>query len=650
MERSEAIKIVREYYPSSGKDLNEALETLIPELKESEDEKIRKALIRGIESVCKEEEVFAGGFTRKQIVSWLEKQGGQPKKVSIWKHWKNGIAGNGEGTPVYLIKDGYTYSISSCLCFECDYIELSELDKLLSEKQGEQKPATDLVEEPDFFDDFRNTDSEIEPKFRNGQWIVWQNKCYKVNCNGCGYELIDQNGLSTSLEYGTVEESAHLWDITKDAKNGDALINWNNTAFIFKTIEDETVKFHIAYNEKWEAIKTPSTTLSHMGLPESQFEFHPATKEQCDLLFAKMKEAGYEWNVEKKELKKLDNKVEPKFHEGDWIISDTANKDYHICKITGIKDGNYTIESTCGYKGYNTFETFEKDYHIWTIKDSKNGGVLCSKKHNLIWIYKDNEHYHASINLNYADVVSFDNEIVVPSDVCPANRVQRSILLQKIEEAGYMWDAEKKELKKIEKKPTWTDYDEYVYNEILKRVEKKKLYEHDLEYIYNWLKFIKDRVGCEVNCTTTKQWSEEDEYQINTILHGLDLKRELYKKEGNKVEEERYNTQYNWLKSLKERVQPQNNITDEELAQAKKEAYNEALNKVEYRSGEPTFDDGWSAAIWYLKKRNGRPQNTWKPSDEQMEVLLSEVTAWTKGCTKQIVLELLYNDLKKLKS
>ena len=51
----------------------------------------------------------------------------------------------------------------------------------------------------------------------------------------------------------------------------------------------------------------------------------------------------------------------------------------------------------------------------------------------------------------------------------------------------------------------------------------------------------------------TIQDAEEDEYQINTILHGLDLKREIYRKEGNQVEEERYNTQYNWLKSLKSR-------------------------------------------------------------------------------------------------
>ena len=42
-------------------------------------------------------------------------------------------------------------------------------------------------------------------------------------------------------------------------------------------------------------------------------------------------------------------------------------------------------------------------------------------------------------------------------------------------------------------------------------------------------------------------------------------------------------------------------------------------------------------------------KDNWKPSDKQMEVLLSEVTGWTKGCPKQIVLESLYQDLKKLR-
>ena len=114
----------------------EDYEAIFPELKESEDEKIVDAIRKALESKIED---LGNGVTRTACLAWLEKQG-TPNQTSIWKHWKDGIAGNGEGKPIYLIKYARTYSLSSCLCFECDYIELSELDKLLSEKQGEQKP------------------------------------------------------------------------------------------------------------------------------------------------------------------------------------------------------------------------------------------------------------------------------------------------------------------------------------------------------------------------------------------------------------------------------------------------------------------------------------------------------------------------------
>lgn len=95
------------------------------------------------------------------------------------------------------------------------------------------------------------------------------------------------------------------------------------------------------------------------------------------------------------------------------------------------------------------------------------------------------------------------------------------------------------------------------------------------------------------------EWSEEDEYhkrQILRILKDNGCSQTLQEKTEKWIEER--------LKSIKDRVQPQNlTVTDEELAQAKEDAYNDALGKIEYHSGEPTFDDGWSAAIWYLKKR-----------------------------------------------
>lgn len=44
-------------------------------------------------------------------------------------------------------------------------------------------------------------------------------------------------------------------------------------------------------------------------------------------------------------------------------------------------------------------------------------------------------------------------------------------------------------------------------------------------------------------------------------------------------------------------------ISEEEFKQAKKDAFNEALDKIEYHSGEPTFDDGWSAAVSFILKK-----------------------------------------------
>lgn len=80
------------------------------------------------------------GTNLKECLDWLEKQiDNDSSKMPIWKHWKDGIAGGSEGEQIFLIKNGLHYSISSCLGYECDYIELSELDKLLlQEKQGQK--------------------------------------------------------------------------------------------------------------------------------------------------------------------------------------------------------------------------------------------------------------------------------------------------------------------------------------------------------------------------------------------------------------------------------------------------------------------------------------------------------------------------------
>lgn len=139
MDRKEAVEVVRKNFPDSRfTRLSETLKILIPELQESEDEQHRKWILEYLyDGMRKSDEQFKNQF--ECAIAWFEKQKQEQPKVSIWKHWKCGLAGNGEGKQIYLIKDGDAYSLSSCLGFECDYIELSELDNLMFEKQGEQK-------------------------------------------------------------------------------------------------------------------------------------------------------------------------------------------------------------------------------------------------------------------------------------------------------------------------------------------------------------------------------------------------------------------------------------------------------------------------------------------------------------------------------
>lgn len=142
---------------------------------------------------------------------------------------------------------------------------------------------------------------KVEPKFRNGQWIVWQDRCYKVNYNGCGYELVDQNGLSASSDYEDIDKNAHIWDVTKDAKDGDILYFDNllvhgNGILIYKS--DKSSRYII----------TKYCSVNEFGFePNSYVVLNdgyiiPATKEQRDKLEKAMLKAGYTWDAEKKEL------------------------------------------------------------------------------------------------------------------------------------------------------------------------------------------------------------------------------------------------------------------------------------------------------------------------------------------------------------
>jgi hypothetical protein len=104
----------------------------------------------------------------------------------------------------------------------------------------------------------------------------------------------------------------HLWTI-QDAKDGDILVCGDNPEIImlFKSLRNihwAFTHFHM-YNDGDYRVNDWCDCGENV---------HPATKEQRDLLFNKMKEAGYEWNAKKKELKKIEQGNPP-------LLSNSSN-------------------------------------------------------------------------------------------------------------------------------------------------------------------------------------------------------------------------------------------------------------------------------------------------------------------------------------
>ena len=168
----------------------------------------------------------------------------------------------------------------------------------------------------------------IVPKFHAGEWIVWNGKFYKVNYNGCGYELIDQNGFSTSLDYRTVDCEAHIFGIT-DASDGDVL-TVENMVFVYKTVlASHIVSYCKLFNNKFELFTDARTCC------DGNSNVHPATKEERDLMFQKMREEGYKWDVEKKELKKIEQNTASWTKEDSIKIGTLSGI---ICDYAFLKD------------------------------------------------------------------------------------------------------------------------------------------------------------------------------------------------------------------------------------------------------------------------------------------------------------------------
>lgn len=170
------------------------------------------------------------------------------------------------------------------------------------EKQGEQNLI--MADSPQLGE--QKPIDKIESKFKVGDWVV-DNRCGIVKqvefLEDDGYEFFNGSWVS----YEDADKYFHLWSI-QDAKDGDVLFHSDsasNGIFIFKEIlQCGTIQKVVCYCD-YDSEDHFCLGEHHTCCWTDAKILYPATKEQRDLLFQKMKEAGYSFDFERKELKKL---------------------------------------------------------------------------------------------------------------------------------------------------------------------------------------------------------------------------------------------------------------------------------------------------------------------------------------------------------
>ena len=304
----EAIKKARNIVNSINVGLigKDSFEAVFPELRESEDERIRKLLLEAVTQVLQDQYCYNRGVSKEKVVAWLEKQCRNPYSGVSFEYNDNvwGMCARDNGVDILFNK--------------------KLIQHISGEKQGEQKDILEdaildsnedgLIAETIRYKNEKKLVDKVEPKFHEGDWIVFNGLTIQVKRVVKGFYITTSKDGITNGYGWDIDNAARLWTI-QEAKDGDVLV-LNNEVFIY------------AHRKQMYSIAVAHCFVDNAGSFYLDGEFgykeygktiSPATKEQRDLLFKKMKEKGYKWDAEKKELKKIEHKP------AEWHREDEQN-------------------------------------------------------------------------------------------------------------------------------------------------------------------------------------------------------------------------------------------------------------------------------------------------------------------------------------
>ena len=265
-------------------------EKVFPELKESEDEEIRKEII----SILRNAYWTSNRNRFNKLVAWLEKQGDKDKLIQELGEYKV------KYTQEVLEK--YITSMSNKDDERLRKTTIAFLKDFAEQGYENAVECIDWLEKQG-----KNSTDKIEPKFNVGDWVIFtpSGSTYQVEKKeNYEYTLKNIHGGLLCVSFSN-EELIREWTI-QDAIDGDVLA-CNEEILLFKSYSaQERISLYCWYNgqtNNFHSKEVIDTLLTKRN------KICPATKEQRDTLMKAMNDAGYEWDIEKQELKKEKSKI-----------------------------------------------------------------------------------------------------------------------------------------------------------------------------------------------------------------------------------------------------------------------------------------------------------------------------------------------------
>ena len=144
--------------------------------------------------------------------------------------------------------------------------------------------------------------------------------------------------------------------------------------------------------------------------------------------------------------------ISPRFKVDDWITDGE-----YIWKIIDIRQLDYILQSQDGKVVDDTISYVDEHFHLWTIKDARDGEVLVDDIDGRPFIFKGlSDPNHPNSPVAYCGInsecdfrVSYGSYRWTDKDVKPSTKEQRDRLFQKMKKAGSKWDSQNKRLEDI---------------------------------------------------------------------------------------------------------------------------------------------------------------------------------------------------------